>query len=351
MKKFLPVLLRKIQLICLLCLFPAFVFSQNMATMNPALVKALKEDPSSTRLVSLLVQGEPNAVQAAVKQLGGDLKYTVGNIAAIRIPFNKVKELAATKGISRMEGLHGTGQLMDERTLVNANVTPVHSGFPPLTQSYDGTGVVMAVLDDGIDFLHPDFQNQDGSTRVKYLWDQTYTTGGTTPEPYGYGQEWDAAAIDAGLCTHLEPWYYYGHGSNVSGIATGNGSAVNNFTGVAPGCDIISIAVGMDENFLTNMVDATKYAFDKAAALGKPCVINASLGTYFGSHDGYDLPAQLIDELIAQQNGRTFVCAAGNAGNIPFHLGYETAADSSFTWFKYNSAYGGIFYEWWIDKS
>lgn len=343
-------MLRKIQLIYLVCLIPVFVFSQPLAQMNSGLLKALSRNDTSTRSVSLLVQGNVTQINSATKQLGGSTKYAVSDMVAIRLPLNKVKQLAAMKGVSRLEGLHGNGQLMDDMTLLNANISPVHSGFPPLMQAYDGAGVVMAVLDDGIDFTHPDFKNTDGTTRIKYLWDQTTDYGGTFPEPYEYGQEWDAATIDAGLCTHAEPFYNFGHGSNVTGIATGNGQAVNNFIGVAPACDIISVAVSMDDNFLLNVVDATKYSFDRAAELGKPCVINASIGTYAGSHDGNDLPAQLMDVLITQQQGHTFVCAAGNAGNIPFHLGYETTADSSFTWFKYNSGLGGVYYEWWIDN-
>lgn len=342
-------MLRKIQLIYLVCLLPAFVFSQPRAQMNSGLLKALLSGDTSARCVSLLAQGDVTLINNAVKQLGGTSKYSVADIVAFCLPLNKVKQLAAKQGVSRLEGLHGKGQMMDDMTLLNANISPVHGGFPPLTQAYDGTGVVMAVLDDGIDFTHADFKNDDGTTRIRYLWDQTVDYGGTFPEPFGYGQEWDDAAIDAGLCTHAEPFYNFGHGSNVTGIATGNGKAINNFTGVAPACDIITVAVSMDENFLINVADATKYSFDKAAGLGKPCVINASIGTYAGSHDGDDLPAQLIDDLIMQQQGRTFVCAAGNAGNIPFHLGYETAADSSFTWFKYNNVIGGIYYEWWIS--
>lgn len=349
--RMLKVSMRKIQLICLLFLIPAVVYSQTVAHMNSGLVQSLAENPTSEQLVPLLVKGNMELINNQTKQLGGFFKYHVGDIAAIKLPLNKVPELAALKGIFNIEGLYGKGILQDDMTFVNANVNPVHWGFPPLTQSYDGSGVVMAILDDGIDFLHPDFKNADGTTRIKFLWDQTATEGGTVPQPYDYGQEWDATAIEAGQCTHVEPAYYFGHGSNVSGIAAGNGFAINNFAGVAPACDLISIAVGMDENFLTNVVDAVKYAFDKAAAIGKPCVINASIGTYAGSHDGGDLAAQMIDALITQQTGRSFVCAAGNAGNIPFHLGYQTTADSSFTWFKYNSATGNISYEWWIDKN
>lgn len=301
-------------------------------------------------MVSLLVQGDQETIAAAARNFGGYLKYSVEDIASINLPLNKVKELSAIAGIKRIEGLYGNGQLLDDMTFVNANVTAVHEGYAPLLQGYDGSGVSIAVLDDGIDFHHPDFINPDGTTRVKFLWDQNATSGGTLPFPYEYGQEWDATAINSGQCTHVEPISEFGHGSNVAGNAAGNGLAINNFYGVAPAADLIIVAVRFDENFLNNVVDATNYAFEKAASMNEPCVINASIGTYLGSHDGYDLPAQMIDDLITQQEGRSFVCAAGNGGNVPFHLGYETQPDSSFTWFSYNASLGQIFYEWWIDK-
>jgi subtilisin family serine protease len=318
--------------------------------MNGSLHRAVTADEVSEDTVSLLLQGDVTIAAAAVKALGGKYKYAVGNIASVILPLNRVMALSQTEGIEKIEGLHGPGSLMDDMTNINSNVNPVHFGYAPLAQPYTGNGVVMAFLDSGIEWSHPDFQKSDGTTRIRWLWDQNMFSGGTEPEEFGYGQEWDSAAIDNGECTHAEWGGYYGHGSNVTGIGAGNGLAVGNYIGVAPHSDIISIAVKFDNNFLINVADATKYAFDKAAAIGKPCVINASLGTYAGSHDGTDLAAQLIDALIEEQNGRTFVCAAGNAGNIKFHLGYEAEPDSAFTWFYYSNYTQSVSFEWWIDK-
>jgi hypothetical protein len=343
----------KLKLLILLLLFVNVAFSQR-AKFNPSLYREIIKTQENDRSISLLVQGDVSTVQQKTKELGGRFKYSVNSISSITIPLNKILILGEVNGINKIEGLYGTGALMDDMTLINANVNPVHLGYAPLSQAYDGSGVVMGFLDTGIDFKHPDFINADGSTRVKYLWDQNLDTGGSTPIDYGYGQEWDAVAIDAGLCTHNEAYNYFGHGSNVTGIGAGNGLAINNLKGVAPASDLIVVSVAFDENFLNNVVDGTEYIYSKAAAMGKPAVVNASLGSYFGSHDGTDLAALLIDDLITQSNGRSFVCAAGNAGNNginpPSHLGYDTHPDSSFSWFYYNSSLAEVFYEWWIDK-
>ncbi|MCY7409491.1 MAG: S8 family peptidase [Chitinophagales bacterium] len=342
----------KIYVLMLMLFVSQFAFSQR-AKLNPSLYREVIKENVSTRIVSLLVQGNVSSIKQKLRSLGGVYKYSVNDISSVTLPLNKIKELAEEKDIERIEGLGGNGVMLDEITLINANITAVHLGYSPLTQPYDGAGVVMGFLDSGIDFTHGDFKNADGTTRIKNIWDQTVSTGGSTPLPYNYGQEWDAAAIDGGQCVHVE--VYGGHGSNVSGIGAGNGLAINNFKGVAPASDIIAVSILFNENFLTNVADGAEYIYNKAAALGKPCVINASLGTYFGSHDGTDLAAQLIDNLITQTNGRSFVCAAGNAGqngiNPPSHLGYQTQPDSSFTWFYYNNALGEVFYEWWVDDT
>ena len=227
--------------------------------------------------------------------------------------------------------------------LINNNVLPVHQGLGDLPAAYDGKDVVIGIIDTGIDFLHPDFQDENGNTRVLHIWDQTFGNlspgydPNRIPLPYGYGNEWDSTDINAGVCTHTEPSVFSGHGTNVSGSAVGNGLAVNNYKGVAPEADIIVVASNFGAVSWTSLVaDAVEYIFAKADALGKPCVINGSLGTYFGSHDGMDAPAQYIDSLITSTNGRAFVCAAGNCGNEPLHMSHDVTQDTSFTWFQFN---------------
>ncbi|MGE0567169.1 MAG: S8 family serine peptidase, partial [Bacteroidia bacterium] len=85
--------------------------------------------------------------------------------------------------------------------------------------------------------------------------------------------------------------------------------------------------------------DAVDYIFSKAAAEGKPCVINASVGDYYGSHDATDLSPQLIENIITQSPGRVLVAAAGNGGQIKYHVKTNlTNSDTLFTWFTNNTS-------------
>ncbi|MCP2937718.1 S8 family serine peptidase, partial [Salmonella enterica subsp. enterica serovar Typhimurium] len=79
-------------------------------------------------------------------------------------------------------------------------------------------GVVVGIIDSGTDFTHPDLKDAAGNTRIKFLWDMNKPVAVNTPTPFGYGQEWDHQAIDAGQCTH-DDLAHYGHGTASSGIA------------------------------------------------------------------------------------------------------------------------------------
>lgn len=318
------------------------------ATMNAGLAQYISLHPNGAELIHVLVEGNSPDAAAAIEQCGGVVRYSCGLIFSAAMPVNKIAALLQFPSVKRIEALHGSGRVLDSETDTNTNVHLVKAGALPLPQGYDGSGVVIGIIDDGLDLSHPDFSDAQGNTRVKYLWSQTDTTGGTTPS-YGYGQEWDSAAIDAG-CPYISTAANFGHGSIVTGIAAGNGLAVHNYYGVATNADIIFVAVDFSQNFLNNVADAAEYIYAKAAALGKPCVINASVGSYAGSHDGNDLPAKMIDALVTQQNGRAFVCAAGNAGNVLLHLGYPVQQDSLFTWFKYEPTIGRVYFEVWAEQ-
>ncbi|HXC04272.1 MAG TPA: S8 family serine peptidase, partial [Bacteroidia bacterium] len=289
----------------------------------------------SAEQVYVLIKGDPAQIHAALDACGGSYLYNIGTITSAGIKAGMLNKLASAKGVDRIEAgsirLHPLNDTMVYLTRVNL----VHQGFAPLPHGYDGKGIVCGFIDTGIDYTHGDFKDSLGHSRIKYIWDQTMPSASNTPQPFNYGQEWNNLQIDSGKCTHTDT-LQWGHGTRVAGTAAGNGMAVNRYGGVAPRADIIVVAVDFNRNGPT-IADGATYIFSKAQAMGKPCVINCSLGSELGSHDGMDLETQVIDSLLNQQAGRVFVAATGNSGNVSYHLTNTLTNDSSFTWMRFNA--------------
>ncbi|MEO5569578.1 MAG: S8/S53 family peptidase [Bacteroidia bacterium] len=329
------------------------LIAQEQAKLNYTLVKKILESRDPNRPAALFVQGDINFIKSKTAELGGHFKYSSGDVAAIVLPISKVNTLAADPKVIRMEDNYMKLQPMNDSMVVKNRIVAAYNGDAPLPQGYDGAGVVMGIIDSGIDFTHPDFQDSTGATRVKFLWNQAID--GTLPQPYGYGWEFNSQNINNGQAdTSVDN--SNGHGTHVTGIAAGNGRALNHFAGVAPKADIISVEVDWslpDDNWLNSVADAVEYIYTKADSMGEPCVINISAGVIFGSHDAKDLQAVIISNLISQQNGRSLVCAAGNFGNSPLHLHHDISPpDTAFTWFAYNPNIGtSIYIEMWANQA
>jgi subtilisin family serine protease len=333
-----------------LMIFTLSAVAQN-TRLSFQLTKMMQAENQQNKVVSILVKADPNRVKEILPAMGGEIKRSIGNITSALIPVSALKELSLNPDILRIE--EGKLQLktMNDKMLINNRIDMVHQGLSPLPQGYDGKDVVMGVIDTGIDFTHPDFKDSTGNTRVLWVWDHLLPDSTNTPAPFNYGQEFSAADINSGNAnTHVDQT---AHGTHVAGIAAGNGQTNAIFTGAAPKADIIAVSLDFnlsDDLWLSSVADAVDYIFSKADSLNKSCVINISAGTYFGSHDGKDLQAQYIDNLITAKNGRMVVAAAGNAGNYPLHLEHKPAGDTVFTWFRRYSSQN-IFIEFWGDTA
>jgi hypothetical protein len=146
----------------------------------------------------------------------------------------------------------------------------------------------------------------------------------------------DSAMINAGTFPVCPPNldHQFGHGTTVMGAAASDGSASGQYVGGATEADLIVVGSKLTlPNWRGTIVDAVKWILDEAAALGRPCVINCSLGAYFGSHDGLDAHAMLIDSMLNAAPGRILVQAAGNIGNVQAHARQTIGSDTTYTWF------------------
>ncbi|MCW3078072.1 MAG: hypothetical protein JWO32_2681, partial [Bacteroidetes bacterium] len=305
---------------------------KSQSILNNSL-KTKMEDRDLPEKFTILVKGNILKLQSASTSLNYTVNYFAGNIASVTLDINALSQLLNDKTITYAEFIDPHKQLMNDTMLVRNRIKPVKQGAAPLAQAYNGTGVLVGIIDTGIDFNHPDFKDASGNTRVRFLWDQVQVSGSTVPQPYNYGIEWTAAQINASVCTHND-LPHYGHGTHVSGIAAGNALGNGTHMGCASQAELVVVAIDFNKQGPT-IADAVQYIYSKATALGKPCVINASLGDYYGSHDGTDLEAKLIEGMVQNVPGRVMVAAAGNAGNIRYHVKTQPSAiDTNFTWLQ-----------------
>ena len=225
------------------------------------------------------------------------------------------------------------------------------SCFPPVTMRtpfLNGRGVLLAVLDSGITWDLEVFRKADGSTRIRYLWDQTVSEEtasmryGKMPDGFSLGTEYTAEEINAALQLPTLDRYRLipsrdlsGHGTAVAGIATGR-SADGLYTGAAPEAELIVVKLGLpgnsggvEEGFprTTEILRGVTYALRKARQLNMPLVINLSFGNSYGSHDGSSLLERFLDN--ASEIGRTVICVgSGNEGAARGHFAGNITRDS-----------------------
>lgn len=251
-------------------------------------------------------------VASTIRHLGGRIETDVaGTVTTAVLPVARVPALAHRPGVLalfpvRALRLEGDQSVNDIRANQAWSLVD-HQGLP--TQ---GQHVLIGVVDGGVDYHSPDFKNPDGSSRIRFIWDQT--KNGHAPAGFSFGFECDAASINSNRCPERDD--SDGHGTHVLGIAAGNGRTTQpaREMGVAPEANIVAVKSDLTSD---NVIAAWKYLIDKAQQLHEPIVINNSFGDQDGPHNGSEPEALAIDRLSGP--GRIFVKSAGNAGHQGAH--------------------------------
>lgn len=275
--------------------------------------------------VTVAYTGDVAELQAAGLRTG----YNADGKVSGQIEFRNLEQLVAVPGVMRVTMQPNVRPLLDETVTEMRVPWKVPPGF-----SGKGAGVIVAVIDTGIDIFHESFRTASG-TRILELWDQSASTGGSAP-PAGFaqiGRVYDAAQINAGIGAG-PPFASIddnGHGTHVAGIAAGNGSqddrcsGPGKYVGVAPEADLLIVkAIALSAGSSGNIGDALRWCAQAGARHGgKPVVINCSWGSFLGAHDGNDETDILVDEILRPAgnpvSGLAIVVAAGNEGNGDTH--------------------------------
>jgi minor extracellular serine protease Vpr len=349
-----------------------------LALQTPEQTRALTEElnvgfDTQARTWELIVKYHGSL--EALKALGIEVEYLIAGYAVLTVPEQLVERMVELEEIEYVE--------MPKRYFYDIEMPTDNSCIAQVTlrdPNLSGAGVLVAVLDSGIDYKLPEFRKSDGSTRIRFLWDQTLqpeapavdgagqeagdgATGDSSPArdgatadaglaenadspdrsdsgssaarpirrpPAGYrlGVEFDSAQINQALAAPAGQRQFEllpsidssGHGTAVAGIAAGDSPM---YQGVAPEAELLIVKLGLPDaaSFprTTEIMRAVTYAIRKALELQMPLAINLSFGNTYGAHDGSSLIERFLDN--AAEIGRTVICVgSGNEGNSGGHL-------------------------------
>ena len=255
-----------------------------------------------------------------------------GHLLTADVALEYLPQVLEQYNISRIEYGSLNSPTMDS-VKYHTNTWGVHKQWGPIDRSYRGKGIIVGIVDSGVDFSHKEFREGSDNTKTRIIslwcqWDET----GNKPEDFSYGSEYTMAQIedeingrtqDAIPNTDYDPTERggQGHGTHVCGIAAG-------LSGMAPESEIIGVSVLWET---ASIVDGVKYVIDKAEKANKPCVINLSLGSQNNLHDGTGTGAEAYREVANLRPEGTIICAAaGNSGSQKVHWGnFEVSKEQS----------------------
>ena len=261
----------------------------------------------------VVYQGTADEFRADAESIGvkfDDLDYGFGIVTM------KVSEINKLDNLTRIQYVE-LPKVLETTDYQSNSASCVQSAWN--TYGLSGEGTIIGFLDTGIDFTHPGFISNDGETRLQYIYDlqtdKIYNRDDInralkSDEPYDVVPVQDLA----------------GHGTHVAGIACAGGKINFNNYGVAYKSDIIMVKItregDINRALSTQLMKGVKFLIDKGYELNKPLIINISLSTNQGGHNGRSLLEKYI-EIVSTVEKVTMVIAAGNEGSAGHHVGGE----------------------------
>lgn len=297
------------------------LFAQKLSPGTTTFLMQKENRETSSRLLKTELPATPSTVRvfidlfdtdaiSEIEKLGGKVFTEFDGCVTAEVPVDSLVKISELEGVKYISNGSKVNLLMD-RVRPNIGYNLIEENYNnTFSQPYKGEGVIIGIIDTGLEFDHVNFRDADGNLRLKRVWNQNGI--GKTPEKFSYGAEYVSPDEIRSATVDTQGQY---HATHVTGIATGSDKK-SGYYGIAPEADIVFVSYGNDVN--VGIPDALQYIFDYAESVGKPCVINMSLGSHQGPHDG----TSALDRYLASTAGpgRVVVGACGNEGESKLHV-------------------------------
>ena len=276
------------------------------------------------------------SVADTLKAKGAGIRIVKGRQIVCDIPFTKLDDLAATKGVARVD----VGPRVSKKTDNTRRVTQAveaNAGAAPLPQAYTGKGVIVGIMDQGFDMTHPMFKDQDGNLRIKGFYmpgntdfggDSVRIDGRTLTGSYYYKPE------DLLDTLKVKDWNDETHGTHCVSVAAGSvmddvkGISGEPLGGIATEADILICELGYDDQHYEyiwnggydmvafNIAESIDFMKDQAKQQGKPLVVSLSQNSHSGWHNGTSNMATLLGDYCKDDDLVLMLCTGNEGGDM-----------------------------------
>ena len=303
--------------------------------------------------ISAFIRLDDNTDVSELEAMGVEVQCKFDNgLVTANIPVDKIEEIAGITNVKRISVARRMRPFTDKvREATNVDDVLTHSAdaiAEGILNKYDGTGVLLGIIDTGIDFQHIALKEKNGNSRIK----RAYVYNGSNAREYGDGASYSFTSSAPTTDDSSED-----HGTHTSSTAGGSSVKVSGNTvtvtddhasatygGMAPGADLYLAGCDLSDTYLANSFQKIcNYADSK----GMPVVVSNSWGSHYGPHDGTgdfaDICAQYFND--SKPNHICLFAASNDAGTNGFHVSGNASSGSPLgTVMNHNSSYVNYFY-------
>lgn len=291
-------------------------------------------------MVDAFIAIENDNTLSSLQQQGVIVNCLFDGFVTAQVPLQRLVDISLMPGVTDLE-VSRVAQLCTDSTLSVTHAAQLIQGKKNgLIRDFDGTGVIVGIIDKGFDFQHRAFRRNDNPdlTRIVRVYNTQVTTGhpayynktAKLPGSVFMGDEIYGLTTDSNGSTH---------GTHTASVATG--THVNGYGGMAPGADIVLCAISKNEGGLSvvELANCIRYIDSYADSVNMPCVMSLSVSIHGGQHDGEDYFSKAVKQTMGP--GRIFVIAAGNTAGHPYYAHKQATQTSPMNMLIYCKALSG----------